>query len=57
MNTHQLRLIGGIARVRELPLGRIERAGKTFYAYAVQSNAGGVTFYALFLEFEDIVHA
>lgn len=39
------------------PLGRIERAGKSFYAYAVQSDAGGVTFYALYLEFEDIVRA
>ena len=38
------------------PLGRIERGGKSFYAYAVQSNARGVTFYALYLEFEDIVH-
>ena len=39
------------------PLGRIERDGKSFYAYAVQSNADGITFYALYLEFEDIVHA
>ena len=46
---------GLVVEVR--PLGRIERAGKSFYAYAVQSNAGGATFYALYLDFEDIVHA
>jgi hypothetical protein len=39
------------------PLGRMMRDGKSFYAYAVQSDAAGVTFYALYLEFEDIVHA
>ncbi len=38
------------------PLGRLMREGKTFYAYAVQSDAGGVTFYALYLDYEDIVH-
>ena len=39
------------------PLGRMMRDGKTFYAYAVQSDADGITFYALYLDFEDIVHA
>ncbi len=37
------------------PLGRLMRNGKSFYAYAVQSDAGGVTFYALYLDYEDIV--
>lgn len=39
------------------PLGRLMRDGKTFYAYAVKSDAQGITFYALYLDFEDIVHA
>ena len=39
------------------PLGRMMKDGKSFYAYAVQSDADGVTFYALYLEYEDIVHA
>jgi hypothetical protein len=39
------------------PLGRMMRAGKAFHAYAVQSQAAGVTFYALYLEFENIVRA
>lgn len=39
------------------PLGRLMRDGKTFYAYAVQSDAQGITFYALYLDYEDIVHA
>lgn len=40
-----------------LPLGRIERDDKHFYAYAVKSDAAGVTFYALYLEFVDMVRA
>ena len=39
------------------PLGRLMRDGKSFYAYPVQSAAGGITFYALYLDIEDIVHA
>jgi hypothetical protein len=39
------------------PLGRMMKDGKSFYAYAVQSDADGITFYALYLEYEDIVHA
>ena len=39
------------------PLGRLMRDGKSFYAYAVQSDAGCITVYARYLDFEDIVHA
>jgi hypothetical protein len=39
------------------PLGRMMKDGKSFYAYAVQSDAGGVTFFALYLDYEDIVRA
>lgn len=39
------------------PIGRIMRDGKYFYAYSVEGDAHGITFYALFLEHEDIVNA